>query len=307
MKIIFLNRYQFKVNRGAETFVFELAKRLSVNNKVDIVSKINYFDLINKEFDIMIPTNGRLQVFICRLVCWLKGAKMIVSGQSGAGFDDRLNLYAFPDVFVGLTSYQSNWAKRINPFVRVETIPNGVDLDVFKPSRSKGVKTILSVGAFTKEKRHDLTIKAVSKLKDVNLKIVGSGGQEKDSIAGLGEKMLGKRFEIITVPHDAMPGVYGEASVFAFPTVSWESFGIAMVEAMASGLPVVATNDPIRREIVGDAGILINPAKTDQYSKAIKNALNKSWGEAPRKQAEKFSWTKVAYAYERLIKSITKK
>lgn len=125
MKIAFLNKYQNSVNRGAETFVMELAKRFSKNHKVDVIANIKYFDIIKNKYDIVIPTNGRLQVIIVRLITWLIGSKMVISGQSGAGLDDRINLYTMPDVFVGLTKHQSDWAKKVNPFVRVEKIPNG--------------------------------------------------------------------------------------------------------------------------------------------------------------------------------------
>ena len=60
-----------------------------------------------------------------------------------------------------------------------------------------------------------------------------------------------------------------------------------MVEAMASGLPVVATDDPIRREIVGDAGLFVDPTDTNKFANTIEKALNTNWGEKPRKQAEK--------------------
>src|SRR6185369_2202145 len=83
MKIAFLNKYQGKVNRGAETFVSELSKRLSKAHQVDVISDINYLNLMKSKYDIIIPTNGRLQALIIRIICWLTGAKMIVSGQSG--------------------------------------------------------------------------------------------------------------------------------------------------------------------------------------------------------------------------------
>ncbi len=76
MRIAILNKYQFKVNRGAETYVMELAKRLSVKHEVDILTKIN----LHKKYDVVIPTNGRFQVFIVRMLTWITGAKMIVSG-----------------------------------------------------------------------------------------------------------------------------------------------------------------------------------------------------------------------------------
>lgn len=321
MKIAILNKYQNKVNRGAETFVSELGKRLSKNHDVEIISDVNYLSLLKKKFDVVIPTNGRAQVFIVRIITWLMGSKMIISGQSGIGLDDRLNLYSFPDRFIGLTEYQSTWAKKINPLVKVETIPNGVDLNKFAiynlqfTNKTKNIKTVLSVGAFTKEKRHELTIDAVAKLTNVKLIIIGGGGDRKQEIENYGLKVLGKdRFEILSVPFEKMSGFYKHADVLAFPTVKWESFGIVMVEAMASNLPVVATDDPIRREIVGDAGIFVDPEDTEAYSNALDKALSIDWGDKqslakfgfgkPRAQAEKFSWDVIAQKYEELFKEL---
>ena len=299
MKIAFINIYQNKVNRGAETFVKEVAARLSKNHEVDILTKINF-----KKYDVVVPTNGRLQALMVRMITWLNDSKMVISGQSGAGLDDRVNLYSFPDAFVALSDHQYKWAKKVNPFVRVAKIPNGVDLSKFS-SGSHKPQVVLSVGAFTKEKRHDLTIKAIAKLKDVKLIIVGGGGSEKSEIYDLGYKMLGKHgFEILTVPNEAMPEVYKKSAIFAFPTVPWESFGIAMVEAMASGLPVVATDDPIRREIVGEAGVFVDPTNTEAYAEALRKALETNWGDKPRKQAEKFDWDEIAKEYENLFKSL---
>ncbi len=304
MKIAIINKYQFKVNRGAETFVSELAKRLSENHEVDISTKIN----LSKKYDVVIPTNGRLQVFVVRVLTWLTGSKMIVSGQSGIGLDDRLNLYAFPDYFIGLSDYAVNWAKKINPIVKVAKIPNGVDLGRFvvRPkAKSQQLKTVLAVGAFTENKRHDLTIKAVSKLKDAKLIIAGGGGDKKQEIINLGLKTLGKdRFEVVETTNDKMPEIYNKADLFVFPTVPWESFGIVLIEAMASCLAVVATDDLMRREIVGNAGIFVDPTDIDAYANAIEKALSTDWKYKPRKQAEKFSWDSIAKQYEEILNTL---
>jgi glycosyltransferase involved in cell wall biosynthesis len=103
-----------------------------------------------------------------------------------------------------------------------------------------------------------------------------------------------------------MPSVYATADLFSYPTSTWESFGIVLVEAIASGLGVVATDDPIRREIVGNAGIFVDPTDTKAYSEALKEALETNWGDEPRKQAEKFSWDKIAKQYEKLFTDLTK-
>ncbi|MBP9759601.1 glycosyltransferase family 4 protein [Candidatus Dojkabacteria bacterium] len=308
MKIAILNKYQESVNRGGETFVRELSKRLQKNHQVDVISKIDYLKLIKGKYDLVIPTNGRAQAFLTRIVTWITGAKMVISGQSGVGFDDRLNLYSMPDAFVALSSYALEKSKRRNPFVKSIYIPNGVDLDLFvvKPKhKSQNLKTVISVGAFTEQKRHELVINAVSKLKDVKLIIVGGGGDKKQDLTLIGENLLGKdRFEIIETTNDKMPEIYSRANIFTLASKTYESFGIVLVEAMACGLPVVATDDPIRREIVGDAGLFVDPTDTSTYTKSIEIALNTNWGEKPRKQAEKFDWDNIAKQYEELFNSL---
>jgi glycosyltransferase involved in cell wall biosynthesis len=312
MKIAFLNKYQNKVFRGAETYVYELARRLSKNHEVDVISKINYWTLLRKKYDVIIPTNGRWQAIIVRKIAWLTGAKVIISGQSGMGWDDRINLYTFPNVFVALSTKALDWAKKVNPFVRSVYIPNGVDLEnfTFKGSPFKVLLNkpiVLAVGAFTEQKRMDLVIKAVAKLGNIKLLIASGGGDLRDKIYDLGITSLGKeRFEMVSVPFEKMPKIYRTADVFTLPSTSSESFGNVLVEAMASGLPVVATDDPIRHEIVGDAGILIDPTDVDSYAKALQKALDTNWGDIPRRQAEKFSWDEIAKKYEELFKKLTK-
>ncbi len=310
MKIAFLNKYQNRVARGAETYVSELSSRLSKDNQVDVISKVNYFDLLKNKYDVVIPTNGRLQVFLVRIVTWLTHSKMIVSGQSGIGWDDKLNLLAFPNAFVALSEKASNWAKKFNPSIKVVQIPNGVDLNKFTNNNlyfTNKIKTVLAVGAFTEQKRLDLTIKAVAKLDGVKLIIAGGGGELKDKINNLGINILGKeRFELISVPFNQMPDIYKRANVFTLPSASSESFGNVLVEAMASGLPVVATDDEVRREIVGDAGLFVDPTNIDEYAKMIKKALETNWGTKPRSQAEKFSWDEIAKKYNELFSKLTK-
>lgn len=310
MKIIFLNKYQNKVFRGAETYVSELSKRLSKSHDVEVIANINYFDLFRKKYDLIIPTNGRFQVILVRLISFLKGAKMIVSGQSGMGWDDRINIYSLPDTFVALSPIALSWVKKVCPCVKSIYIPNGVDLNRFKVSDSKvnkKTKTVLAVGAFTEQKRLDLAINAVSKLDNVNLVIAGGGGELKDEIYDLGMKKLGEgRFKLITVPFEKMPEVYQSADLFTLPSRPSESFGNVLVEAMACGLPVVATRDLVRENIVGDAGLLVDPTNTEEYADAIKKALDSDWGGSPRHQAEKFSWDEIAKSYNDLISNLKK-
>jgi len=333
MKIIFLNIYQNLIDRGAETFVKEVSERLSKIYEVKIFFgkkvpptrwailwrlfvdpqglAIALFTLKNLpaiwrgKYDVVIPVNGGWMPAIIRVVTWLYGGKMIISGQSGIGWDDRNNLWCFPDVFIAISTRAKLWAKRANPLIKVKYIPNGVDLKKFQITNSKlqiNLKKpiILCVAALTKTKRIDLVIKAVAKLRDVSLLVVGDGDL-RSKIYDLGSKMLGDRFKLTKLPFEDMPQVYRVADVFTLTSEPYYSFEIVLAEAMASGLPVVANNDPIRREIVGEAGLFVDPTNIDLYAKTLEKALNMKWGNKPRNQAEKFSWDKITKKYEELF------
>jgi glycosyltransferase involved in cell wall biosynthesis len=307
VKIAFLNKYQNKVNRGAEVFITEVSNRLTSQFEVDVISDINYLKILNKKYDVIVPTNGRFQVFIIRIISWLSGARMVVSGQSGIGADDKWNLLCLPNRFVALTEFQKNWAKKFNPLIKVVKIPNGVDLEEYKNKNSK-IKTdlpkpiILSVGALEDGKRLDLIIKAVAKI-NASLLLVGKGSKEKE-LTELGNELLPGRFKIMSFTHEEMPKVYASCDLFTYPTVPWESFGIALVEAMASGLGVVATDDPIRKEIVWGAGIFADPKDTEKYAEALHKALHVKWGIRPRKQSQQFDWDDIAKKYAELFRSL---
>ncbi len=276
--------------------------------------RIKYFskkvlENIDADTDIVFPTNGQWQSFMCSLWAKRNHKKIVISGQSGPGFDDRINLLFFPDAFTALSEYQKEWAKGANPFVNVVKISNGVDLQKFSNNMQIDFHLpgpiILNVAALVDWKRQSLAIRAVAELSKGSLVLVGKGRDEK-RLTDLGNKLLPGRFKVMGFEYKDMPKVYAGAGIFTFPTVPWESFGIAMVEAMASGLPVVATDDPIRREIVGDAGLLVDPTDADKYAAALQKALETKWGDKPRKQAEKFSWDNIAEEYEKLFKTLKK-
>lgn len=259
-------------------------------------------------FDVVIPTNGGWQVVLTRLAAWLGGSKLIISGQAGVGFDEVFNLWSFPDAFVALSAHAEKWARRINPFLHVEKIPNGVDLQKFKPEGQRlpvdlSSPIVLFVGALEEGKRPLRVIEAVANLRTASLIVVGDGSM-KEEVERFGKELLPGRFVRIALPHDQMPKAYRTANVFTVPSRSHYSFEIVLVEAMATNLPVVANNDSVRQEIVGDAGILINPENISEYTLALREALTRSWKDIPQQQARKFSWDKIAEEYNRLFKKL---
>lgn len=336
MNVAFLSFYSGLVERGVERIVKELSTELrsyctvdvydadSVDfKKSNIASSTSKFfldrqsravflatknllpQLRKRHYDIIVPWNNRWQLLLTKM---FTPSRIVAIGQSGIGWDDRFSLYTFPSHFVGLTTFQSDWAHSVNPFVPISTISNGVRLSTFT---SKGLKfplslprpIIASVGALTSFKRHDLAIRAVSKLQKGSLVIVGKG-EEYESLNSMGKELLGDKFSIISVPFSDMPKFMRSIDLLTFPTSPVESFGLVLLEAMASNIPIVTTNDPIRKEIVSNAGYFVDPTQITNYSKAIESALETPWKTIPRDRAMQFSWKDIAQDYYNLFRKV---
>lgn len=315
MRIAFLSRYQNTIERGAENFVRELSSRLSKSHKVDVLYG-KEADSLNKIFaggyDVVVPINGRLQSLKASLGRLKKSYKILISGHSGKGRDDIWNILVVrPDIFIALTDSMADWAKQWSFGVKIAKIGDGVDIKKFNPNGNKlnfGLEKpiILSVGALTWYKGHHKAIEAISKLEKGSLLIVGKGS-EKEKLEQLGKKKLGERFKILNFPYQEMPKVYRSCDLFTLASWDREAFGIVYLEALASGLGVVAPNDESRKEIIGEGGVFVNVDDIEAYKNGLIKAIGFDWSKKTRLQAEKFSWDKIAKEYEDVMLRILKK
>lgn len=265
--------------------------------------------LLSTDTDVIISASSGWISILIRLWCFKHKIKLIIPGQSGPGWDDRINLFCRPNVFVTLTKYQADWANKNGFGVKTAVIPNGVDLKRFNPKVEK-IKInlprpiFICVAALEPGKRIEFVIKAVSKLKQASLLVLGQG-KLKNQLEEMASHYLPNRFAILSVPHDKIPPYYCSCDALTMVPPLTESFGIVFLEAMACNKTVVTSDDPPRREIVGDAGLFVDPRNSDEYAAALERALDKNWGDIPRKQAEKFSWDKIAEKYDQLFRNLT--
>lgn len=100
------------------------------------------------------------------------------------------------------------------------------------------------------------------------------------------------------VPYDDLPYLYSAADIFVYPSV-YEGFGLPPLEAMACGTPAITGDRTSLPEVVGDAGITVNPDSAEEFAAAIIEVLrNQSLQSELRKrglvQAARFSWAKMA-------------
>lgn len=312
MRIAFLSRYQNKIHRGAETYVSQLSQNLRKNHQVDILTGDDA-DSLNKilagKYNIVIPINGGLQSLKASLGRLAGKYKLVISGQAGIGRGEIFNIaIAKPDLYVALTNNMFLWAKAWAWGSKVVKIPNGVDLNKFTPLGERfdfklTRPIVLSVGALVWYKHHEKTIKALSLLENISLVLVGDGPEE-EKLKKTGLKLLGERFKIISADYDDLPKIYRAADLFVLPSWEREAFGIVYLEAMASGLGVVAPNDQSRNEIIGEAGILVDVSNAQSYAEAIKQVLKINWEAKAINQAKKFSWENVAQEYEEVFKNL---
>lgn len=210
------------------------------------------------------------------------------------------------DVAVAVSSAAASFVRRV---VRapVEIVPNGVDVRMFSGAApAEGLpegRLILWVNRLDPQKGFADMLRAfeivAAHVDDARL-IVAGDGRDRVALRSLPEGVRAKIMPLGTVAHDALPGFHAAADVFVSPAVGQESFGIVLVEAMAAGVPVVATDIEGYREVVRDGvdGLLVPPRDAQALSVAIRlvladHELAAALSAAGRARAEAFSWETV--------------
>lgn len=198
----------------------------------------------------------------------------------------------------------------------IDVIPNGVDLDRFYPAPAgelSGKPKLVTVGRLSATKRVEMLIEAVEILSkkgtEVCLRIAGGGGMAKQLKSMAEQKRLTGIIKFAgRVGTDKMPDIYRQNNIFVSATMQ-EGMSNAMLEAMASGLPIITTRCEGVDELISDNGIVVEKDSAEALAEAIiKLAENKQVYNAmcasARKRAENFGWDKVADGYIKLYQRV---
>ena len=266
--------------------------------------------LIRQPADLIFPLNSYGGLAMAGLVRKLLGTPILYSAHNGLLGEGKIltrDLKFKPDRLVVLSQTMERFVNQTCPQQPVSVIPNGVDVEKFNPLGEKidlGLPKpiVLCVASLSRKghKRVDLAIQAVARLSKGSLFICGDGA-DREYYQAMGESLLGSdRFKIQTFPFDRMPAVYRSADMFTLPSID-EPFGLCYVEAMASGLTVVAPDDEMRRTIVGDAGILCDVTDIGCYASAIERGLLEDRYFIAIENAKRFSLEKMSQQYRDLI------
>ena len=168
-------------------------------------------------------------------------------------------------------------------------------------------KKFLAVGRFSyQHKGFDLLIQAFNifakENKEWTLDIVGEGEEESLYRQMISEYQLNKRI-IIHPFTNHVQSYYSNAQVYVLSS-RWEGFGLVLVEAMAHGLPVVSSDLPTSKEIMGDFGLYFKNENIEQLAQRLEDATHLDWEKKTKEAlaiAKRFDLETITQQWKRLI------
>jgi glycosyltransferase involved in cell wall biosynthesis len=202
---------------------------------------------------------------------------------------------------------------------RLSMIPVGVDTARFRRSASRkalrhrlglpsDVFVVLSVGTLNRHhKRTDYVIEEVARMsRRILLWLDGGFHPDGDrTLVDLGQRLLGERFRHSHMESGRVAELYSAADVFVSAALE-ESFGIAVVEAMANGLPVVTHDSPHFRWLTADAAhradLSVPGRLTSLLTRIMEDPLPPA-GPGPASSAARFDWHALTPAYVKMYEA----
>jgi glycosyltransferase involved in cell wall biosynthesis len=251
---------------------------------------------------------------------WLAGTRLVVRGgyipslhraRDGAGryerarlwLEEAIALWAADRIFLTTEDMLDHVVRAYGVRrSKIHVIPNFIQVDLFAPDpKSRRVPGLIGyVGRLTARKNVQALVEAVAGLDDARLLLIGSGPlrpvlEEQARRLGVDVEFVGN------VPNRDVPCHLNRCQVFAFPTL-YEGHPKALLEAMACGLPVVATPVSGIRNLIrhGEEGYLCADTSAEAIAEGLRHVLsNRRLGERMGREARRF--VRKNYALESVV------
>lgn len=162
------------------------------------------------------------------------------------------------------------------------------------------VPLILTIGRLECQKDHATLIRAISQIEGVHLAIVGDGSMREELVSLVQNLDIAKRVHFLGFRTD-IPQIIKAADIYV-QSSHWEGFNIATLEAMAGGLPVVASRVPGLADVVGTSGLLFDVGDELCLVRQIKDLLDNpslrlTYSQMGKQRAREFDITRMQTAY----------
>jgi glycosyltransferase involved in cell wall biosynthesis len=209
-------------------------------------------------------------------------------------------------VFVNSEEYRQSWIKRGFDPTKLKIFPRGLDTELFHPARrdpaffekfgaQNGEVRLLYVGRVSREKDLDLLATAYRRLRDeglpIQLFVVGHGPYSEEF-----SRSLPEAFFTGYLTGKDLAAAYASADIFVFPSTT-DTFGNVIIEAQASGVPVVVSDSGGPKELVteNETGLITKSHDVDDFVRAIRTlvvdrSLRERMGSRARKSVVDRTW-----------------
>ena len=256
-----------------------LAQRTLVPDTAFVATFHEYRDTPNPSIELAKP-------LLCRWTARLN-ARIAVS-EAAMEFNQKHLLGTYTIISNGVDT------KRFSQPVPASNVPKSAQptiLHVGRVEERKGILHLLE--AFHQVRRQ---------LPTARLLIVGPKYMMNDSLRrAIAQRPLDGVEFVGQVSEEALPGFYQRADVFCAASIGFESFGIVLLEAMAAGIPIVASDIPGYRSVLqsGKQGILVPPQNSEALAQALlellqKPQLRRDMAQAGQQRAQEFDWKHIA-------------
>ncbi len=313
-RVRFLPLYPFHLQTH-ELFLNHLLK--SMEPELDIVHLHNHgIPIVNTSLPVVVTEHGIMKSFIDHLEpldLFSLGLKMF--SQMYISLDRKVLRRADNIIAISRTC-----AEELKTFYGIDdavVITNGVDTNFFSPVKNKStLRYVLYVGALTTEKGLPDLIRAATYVRrdypDIKFILAGRGRMERNLKSLVHRLNLADNFTFAGhVGQHQLLEYYRKAAVFVLPSYH-EGLPTVLLEAMACGIPQVATNVAGNSEVVvhGETGFLTPPKNPEKLAEAILRLLGdekrrKTMGANARKKAEEhYDWETITNQIEKIYTSL---
>jgi glycosyltransferase involved in cell wall biosynthesis len=248
---------------GLENIVVE--KSNGSNNRTIIHTAETYTPYTHQAVELR--REGIIKKLVC--TCW---ETIPHANEKFARFRKwKADAYKYVDLFHTPTVRAKNAlvAEGVDPN-KIMVIPYGVDLTRFSPQNSKANKRplVLTVARLEKQKGMENLEQVAESLPQYDFLVVGRGTYSP----------RGSNISVSSFPYSEIHQIYQKADLFFLPSrtsTTWEEqYGMALIEALACGLPIIASDSGAISEVLGDAGITYPVCDITKISELIFSVLN---------------------------------
>lgn len=226
-------------------------------------------------------------------------------------------MYHLVDIIVCNSHQSSSYFQKKFPSKKIIAIPTGVDLPSASQARQRDTRKfkILSVGQLTSRKGQIYLLRAFKeiahKFPHVEMSLVGDGELKDEYQKFVNNSGLSNRVHFLgRIAHSQMSKVYSSHHIFCLPSIS-DSSPTVILEAMAHGLPTVASATGSVKEMIGDTGIAVEPGNAKVLYEAISQLIShpqiisKLSMLAKKRVRSVYSWDNISVQWAKLYESLT--